>query len=278
MIKRIFIKPREVLKKYIKYFIFSEFDFPDMPLHCVLRPDGYTELLIQNTPFSEYKIDNQGYINPGNCFMIGQAKKAIMAKFNSGFRYLVKFQPWGAHYFLNRPINQITDKIIDIETAFGEFGHRLAEKVLNAKKYSEAINIMQDMFESLAIAKKNLRKSDDNEELNDIVNTIMNSTRLTSVMNLLETSFYGERQLRRKFNEIIGMNPKHFVKIIRLNLYFKKICQKRKINQEQLMTDLGYYDRSHMIKEFKEILKLTPSSYFEGIVKTFDQLIKTSKN
>jgi len=272
MIKRDFIEPRGGLKKYIEYLIYSEFDFPEKPFNYVLRPDGYTELLIQNIPFSEYKLNERGYVTPDRCFILGQMKKAIMANCGSGYRYLVKFQPWGAHYFLNSPMNLFTDKIIGLENALGKFGREMGERVLNAPDKTSAAKILQDMIEKRIEHNISSKKNNDDDNIIDTVKKIIESKRITRVIELLESSYYGKRHLNRKFNTIIGLNPKTFIKIIRLNLCLENIRLKKKVKPELLLNEFGYYDRSHMIREFKEILKLTPTSYLEEHLRVIDNI------
>ena len=272
MITRDFIEPRAGLKKYIEYFVYSEFDFPEKPFNYVLRPDGYTELLIQSTAFSEYKLNERGYVTPDRCFILGQMKKAIMANCGSGYRYLVKFQPWGAHYFLNAPMNIFTDKIISLETALGRYGREMGELALSAPDKTAAVNILQDMLEKRIAHNVSEKRRTDDENLIDTVKKIIDSKRITRVMELLDSSYYGKRHLNRKFNEIIGINPKTFIKIIRLNLCLENIRSKKQVRPELLLNEYGYYDRSHMIREFKEILKLTPASYLEEHLHVIDNI------
>ncbi|HNY11087.1 MAG TPA: helix-turn-helix domain-containing protein [Candidatus Wallbacteria bacterium] len=273
MIKRDFIEPGDKLKDYIEYFVYSEFNFPDEPFNYVLRPDGYTELLIQNTAFSEYKLNERGYVTPDRCFILGQTKKAIMANYGSGYRYLVKFKPWGAHYFLNAPMNLFTDKIISLETALGRYGREMGERVLNAPDKTAAVNILRDMLEKRIAHNVSMKRKNDDENLIETVKKIIDSKRITRVMELLDSSYYGKRHLSRKFNAIIGLNPKTFIKIIRLNLCLENIHSKKKVSPELLLSEYGYYDRSHMVREFKEILKLTPTSYLSEYLHVIDNII-----
>lgn len=267
MIKHNPIKIRQSLKKYIKCIIYSEFYFPDEPLNVVLIPDGYTALVIQNVPFSEFKFSERGYMRPERCYVIGQTKRAILANYSSGDRYYVKFKPWGAHFFLGAPMNLFTEKAVGLENALGRYGRKIGELVLNASDKDDAANILQDIIEKRIEYNITSKKIDDDENIIETVKKIIDSKNLTRVFEILETSYYGMRHLTRKFNTIIGLNPKAFIKTLRLHKCLEKIRLGKTLNQETLLNEFGYYDRSHMIREFKDTLRLTPKSYRDELAK-----------
>jgi AraC-like DNA-binding protein len=64
------------------------------------------------------------------------------------------------------------------------------------------------------------------------------------------------RQLRRIFNFYIGTSPKSFCKVVRFQHILK---QQEKHRDARIYEDLGYYDQSHFIKEFKTFYGLSPS-------------------
>ncbi len=270
MIKRCAIEPRDYLKKYIQYFVYGEFDFRKEPLSYVIVPDGYTELIIQNVPFCEYKLNESGYIMPERCFIRGQMKKAIIGNYYSGYRYLVKFKPWGAYYFLNSPMNHFTEKIIGVETALGKDGREISERVLAANDKTSAIDILQEIIEKKIKHNISLKRKNDDENIIATVKKIIDSKCITSIMELLDSSYYCKRHLSRKFNEIIGLSTKTFIKIMRLGLCLENIRLNKKVRPEMLLSEYGYYDRSHMIREFKDMLKLTPASYLNKFLDLID--------
>lgn len=66
------------------------------------------------------------------------------------------------------------------------------------------------------------------------------------------------RQLRRMFDHYIGTSPKTFSRVIR----FQKLLEERLSNTPQEVSDLGYYDQAHLIKEFKKFYGATPAQVY----------------
>jgi AraC-like DNA-binding protein len=67
----------------------------------------------------------------------------------------------------------------------------------------------------------------------------------------------------------MGRPPKELISILRMN----KILKSRP-NPAMSLTDLcyqhGYFDQAHFIHEFKEVLGMTPSQYFNNQSLAFD--------
>jgi len=149
----------------------------------------------------------------------------------------------------------------------------MGELVLKAMDKDNAAVILQDILEKRIAYNIASKKIDDDENIIETVKKIIESKNLTRVVEILETSYYGKRHLNRKFNTIIGLNPKTFIKIVRLHKCLEKIRLGKVVQQEILLKEFGYYDRSHMMREFKDTLRLTPNSYLEEMYKLSAKVI-----
>ncbi|RXM51334.1 MULTISPECIES: helix-turn-helix transcriptional regulator [unclassified Chryseobacterium] len=83
-----------------------------------------------------------------------------------------------------------------------------------------------------------------------------------SSKDLENFSGYSERHLERKFEDYLGISPKKYTNIIRLHYFLSLMNQG--ISKENLTTlsyRAGYSDQSHLIREFKKNIGLTPKQY-----------------
>lgn len=70
----------------------------------------------------------------------------------------------------------------------------------------------------------------------------------------------GQRQLERLFQQQVGLSPKHYARLLRIEAARKQL--KQPVNSlTELGLSLGFYDQSHFIREFKAVVGLTPSAY-----------------
>lgn len=87
---------------------------------------------------------------------------------------------------------------------------------------------------------------------------ILQSSGGHSIADLAQQGQCSTRQLQRWFRQYTGLAPKAFSDIIRLQA---ACCQF--YMADQTCRDLGYFDQSHLIHDFKKRLLLPPQSFFQ---------------
>ena len=70
------------------------------------------------------------------------------------------------------------------------------------------------------------------------------------------------RQLQRLFKYYIGDSPKTFSKVVQFQNILKAKPSTQSLQQNKLFYDIGYYDQSHFIKDFKHFYGVTPAKAF----------------
>jgi AraC-like DNA-binding protein len=82
---------------------------------------------------------------------------------------------------------------------------------------------------------------------------------------LAEDVNLSERQFGRVFRQIIGLAPKQFSRIARLERVLKSPVYKNYgMTLEQLALRYGYHDAPHLVREFRDLVGLSPLDYFFG--------------
>lgn len=67
------------------------------------------------------------------------------------------------------------------------------------------------------------------------------------------------RSFERKCKERLGMPAKMYARIARFHKAYKILESRPKIAWADLTYEVGYYDQTHFIKDFKEFARLTPT-------------------
>jgi AraC-like DNA-binding protein len=70
-----------------------------------------------------------------------------------------------------------------------------------------------------------------------------------------------ERYLRRIFTQTVGIPPKHFARINRVRNVLT-----RPGSWSTVATEAGYFDQSHLVAEFRSIMRVTPGAFAAGQV------------
>ena len=77
---------------------------------------------------------------------------------------------------------------------------------------------------------------------------------------------YSECYIRRIFKQIHGISPKEFERFIRFQTFLNEItAAPGEADSEETALNCGYYDQSHMLKDFRAFAGTTPEKYKKRI-------------
>jgi transcriptional regulator GlxA family with amidase domain len=86
-----------------------------------------------------------------------------------------------------------------------------------------------------------------------------------SVDALADYSGYGLRHYERMFKLAIGVSPKHYLRVERLQQALSTKSLQPSTPWGRIATDLGFYDQMHLVHEFKALGGAAPSRLFEDV-------------
>jgi AraC-like DNA-binding protein len=96
--------------------------------------------------------------------------------------------------------------------------------------------------------------------------------RQVSVSALADEVNLSERQFVRTFRQQVGLSPKQYARIVRLN---RALCSPAPdlygLTLEQLAIRYGYHDAPHLVHEFQTLVGVSPLVYFTGDYDLIDQ-------
>lgn len=169
---------------------------------------------------------------------------------------VVVFQPHTSKLFFNHPISlfrNLNISIIEIEDKeLIELSNRIEDSMNNETCIK--------FVESFLLNKIIVNTSYYLPRLSEVIKSI-NSTPNISTKELAHIACLSEKQFSRVFSDNIGLSPKEFSRIIRIQRALYILQNSPRINFAQLAYDCGYTDQSHMIKEFKQFSGYTPKEF-----------------
>lgn len=168
----------------------------------------------------------------------------------------IRFSPGGFTAFTQIPIHEFTDKTINlslIKSVFDESFHDTLSYLDTTEKRiqylnSYFINLLGKLFQP-------------ESRITYAVDLIRKTHGQLPLAQVSQESCLSLRHFERKFKEIIGISPQAFSNIIR----FKSTLSYIKRNPNTSLIDsafiFGYYDKSHLIREFKKLSGDIPSTF-----------------
>ena len=118
------------------------------------------------------------------------------------------------------------------------------------------IKILEELMLSYTnVAKANLSVID---EAVDHIDSCKGCITVEEVATHLKVS---RRYLEKKFLEKVGLSPKFYARLKRFGALSNKIAHNPKIDWQEIVTEYGFHDQSHLVKEFLEFNQMNPTQY-----------------
>lgn len=250
-------KPNSCLSDFVKYYWQLELDSNSQTVHTErVIPSGELQIIFHyRTPFKEISKHNQSLVQP-QCLICGQQteyKDVITTSASVGLLAVV-FYPYALRAFFPNSAREFTNQSISLSDVFPVEAKEIQERIIDANSiYSRILLIENFLFSRLSIpndfyiARKAI----------NIFTEVNGKLTVSEVASQLNIS---KRQLERIFLKNVGISPKKFSRIARFNTSIKLFERAKSLTA--LTYEAGYFDPSHLIRDFREFTGLSPKEFF----------------
>ncbi len=264
-IRQLYNPIQPTIKQSAEHVTYFEF-LPDLKLQTYIY--CYWELKTTQTLTESfnYKVVADGCIdiffelnNPQENFVMGFCKKYTEFPLNNSFHYIgVRFLPTMFPQIFNIDASELSNRFENLYLVIPTTASFIADN-FKPQQTTAQIKALFDNFFLEAIAKTNF--NDDNR-LYESINIILKNFGVLNIEKDLDTGI-SPRQLRRLFQFYIGDTAKTFSKVVRFQNILRAKPSTQSLRENKLFFDVGYYDQSHFIKEFKNFYGVLPSKAFD---------------
>jgi AraC-like DNA-binding protein len=252
------IPPSPVLRRYVQcYWTLEAASEASAPAEPVM-PDGRIELIFNLAdPFRRFHAD--GYVETQPLSIVaGQMRSCAMIGPSGAIDLFgVRFRHAGAAPFFSFPLNELTDRIIDLKTVLGARGRQTEERLNEARTLEHRVEIIESAL---------LRLLSQNTGIDVVVENasrmIVENMGLAAIDRVTGALGVKERTLERRFQQKFGLSPKRFSRIIRFQNFLNAARTEHSCSILDTALSFGYYDQAHLIREFREFSWKTPLAFF----------------
>ncbi|WP_438465006.1 helix-turn-helix domain-containing protein [Marinomonas sp. PE14-40] len=192
--------------------------------------------------------------------VVGPSKALFEIVFNNQICTLgINFHPGTGCPFLESGMEQLIDRIdISNEKRFAN-AHHMYIKFETEIKAVTGESLLRKVEEGLIsnLSNYHLQAQDKLESLI----TLFKREQDMPLELLADMSGVSAREIQRKFKQYVGISPKVYQRLMKLNKVKGRLSSGDYESLTQLAIDNGYYDQAHFIREFKYFMKLTPKQY-----------------
>jgi AraC-like DNA-binding protein len=169
---------------------------------------------------------------------------------------IVDFLPGALYRLMNIPFIEFTNRDMDAEDVLPAAFRKINERLANATSYESMITVIENFLLSLLKRSKN-----EYRPIDHILATITEDPD-HSMEWMIHNGFLSLRQLERKFNERVGVNPKTFLRIARFHQSYLMYLKRTSLNWFQIAMNCGYTDYQHLVRDYKQFTNTTPNQFF----------------
>ncbi len=213
-----------------------------------------------------YKVVSDGCIdilfeinNPKENFVAGFCRKYTEYVLLPEFNYVgIRFLPTIFPQFFHVSAEELSNKFQILGNFAPQTSKFIAEHFYVEMNVNEIKQKLDNHFTSLL----NKITFDLDNRLYNAIDIILKNYGVLNVQKDIDVGL-SNRQLRRLFQFYIGDSPKTFSKVVQFQNILKAKPSKQSLKQNKLFYDVGYYDQSHFIKDFKNFYGVTPNKAFD---------------
>lgn len=253
------ISPSLKLKPYIEfYYIWKHDDIFKFPVE-VSSPPNICSVLLFNYG-DRYQLFNSkfnGTFLP-KTFLAGCSTQKFKLKLQGKIGMLGVVFKGGTYRDLFKvpSPSEIKNDRINLELLIGSEANLINEQLAESDNNSEKIQIIENYL----IYRLNKNKIKENY-IDKAVDLILEKKGLIHVDEIAYDLNMCQRNFRRQFIKRVGISPKFFLRIKRFNYVNLTLLENPKLSWRYFIHDGGYFDQSHLIKDFIEFSGENPSQW-----------------
>jgi AraC-like DNA-binding protein len=215
-------------------------------------PDGNPELVF-NLADPYRRSETGGDERQPLTIVVGQMTRSISIRPTGRISLFgVRFRPYGMHP-LTEVIPEITDRIGSVSEIFGRPGVEIEEQV----KLADGAEHRREIFESWLA--RQMAGVPRNPIIGRAVGTIEAGGGLVRVGTLARDLGISERSLERGFRDSVGIPPKSYARIVRLQTAVRSLGRSPDLADAAYRA--GYFDQAHFTHDFREFAGITPGAF-----------------
>ncbi len=220
-------------------------------------PEGVFELIFHiGKPTWQKNLNGSIWVKREDAMVSGLHLQSYQLKIPPSSEIMsVRFNRGAFKFIYPGRLNDFINQNIPLVDLWPIEGKKLIDNLKKYKDYTQRIGVLASFIQSI-VTPRNYSVIDRS------VQSILTSQGMIKIVNLENQSHLSSAQFRKRFREEVGLPPKQFCKVIKINAILSAL----KSNQThkpltELVYDFDYFDQSHFIKDFKSVVGQTPSQF-----------------
>jgi AraC-like DNA-binding protein len=215
-------------------------------------PDGRLEIILHyGVRFERHHLDGSIERQPAS-LIVGQ----MLAPISVGYRGIagvaaIRLRPAAARAVLRCSAAEVTNRAIDLEDVCGSTA-TLRERLALASDDPGRVRLLDAWLAAIV-------RQTPAPEIDHAASAIATSAGTGSLLDVASAAGISLRQLERRFLADVGVAPKTFARMVRLQAALRRIAAGQPL--ADVAHACGYYDQPHMTRDFGRLAETSPAAW-----------------
>jgi AraC-like DNA-binding protein len=264
MILQRFAPPEELLP-FVGGYLYGRSTYPENRVLATI-PRGMPALMIPvheggGAPLEFIQPMQSGPLRAG-VYLLGQATQCWVVRVGAAQAYMVALRPLALHA-LGLSAADFTDAVVGLDGVLPDC-RWVAEQLVAEPSHLGRLLVLDAFLKRLF---RNARPRPD--EVNGAMQRIFQTHGQVKIGALSAQERTSARSLTRKFTDHVGLPPKQYAHVIRFRAVMHHLLVTPGASWLDVAHHFGYYDQSHLIKDFQHFTGRAPTHY-PGVDREFD--------
>jgi transcriptional regulator GlxA family with amidase domain len=172
----------------------------------------------------------------------------------------VGFRPGGAFPFLGLGADDLLDTHASLQDIWGRGALEIRERISAQRTDARRLQILQD-----ALLSRLVRRPERHPAVLSALDYFRRNPSRPIVGNVAREVGLSNRRFIDVFNFQVGVKPKLFLRIQRFQRVLQKVHLLPVVDWGQLALEQGYFDQSHLIRDFVAFSGISPADYLRRL-------------
>jgi AraC-like DNA-binding protein len=185
----------------------------------------------------------------------------------------IRFKPGAAVPFFGVPASELSDRVVALDDLWRAPGEQLRESLAAAREPHDIVDALQHALHARIgtrafAARETAAACLARRAVHLLISRDGDGETPPRMRDIARTLGVSDRHLRRAFDAAVGVSPKEFARMARLQRAVhaaaarsQSLPQAHTLRWTDIAAQAGYYDQAHMIAEFRELIGATPTAF-----------------
>ena len=252
-------RPAAPLSAFIDQFWYARGCDPDRKRQSAL-PTGSVDLTFNlaadDLRVFENATDRVGMVFDGAVVHGAQSKYFVLDARRDVHVIGVHFRPGGGAPLLGVNAQELTDRHVALSDLWGERAQTLRAQLLEAPTPAAKFALLEQEFLERLRPRPLVHPA-----ISFALRGMQTAPTEVRIAQLQVATGYSSRRFTTLFSDAVGLTPKLYSRINRLRSVVERVARGGEVAWADLASEFGYYDQSHLTRDFREFSGVTPGEY-----------------